>query len=525
MPEAASPAPPAPPALTVPRSAPGLADRRFSLLRSGLVGLGLALLPAQFLPGVNASYVVVVAIACLCAALIARAEDPADRLTSFTLFAWAMLLRVVAVTAAYALGVREGGPFLGPDSTTYYQMSADLAASGFHVAAHPVVVFGSYDLAQYYFFAGAMKGLGADLFGLQMLNCGLTALAAPLLFGFARSVVPRWALWLGLAVAVHPSLVALSAVDLLKDPSIIFATLLLVWILLKLTRERAPGVILLLSGAGIVAAVYLHTGRFYTFAYLELAFIAALVIMRLMRLAVFARTLALVAAASIFLAGEILPMRAAWLPSPVMVASSVSYVLGTPAMSQYAMGLFDRLAMSSAPGVKPRVTERGPMLEPVHLSAREVGSAAAAYVLSSAANLFRRLYGPFVWILPRDWHFRTLQAGDYLLYPGMLVWYGLIPFIVAGLASTARRIVTRAEPRFGIVLLWVFSAVYFAQYLMINLSYRQRDVMLPVLIVFACIGIASMTPYAKWRRWYAGYGVMLALIAAAHLVARAILRA
>ena len=81
-------------------------------------------------------------------------------------------------------------------------------------------------MSHYYLFAAAVRFLGADLFGLQVMNCGLIALAAPLVFGIARSILPSAALVVGLGVALHPSLIAIAAVDLLKDPSIIFGTVL-----------------------------------------------------------------------------------------------------------------------------------------------------------------------------------------------------------------------------------------------------------------------------------------------------------
>jgi len=128
-----------------------------------------------------------------------------------------------------------------------------------------------------------------------------------------------------------------------------------------------------------------------------------------------------------------------------------------------------------------------------------------------------------VWILPTDWRFQALQAGDYLLYPGMVVWYGLLPIVVVGLCVTGFQIVKRTEMRFAMVLLWMFTAVYFAQYLAINLSYRQRDVMLPVLLFFAWTGFVWMRRDERWRGWFAKYWMVLGLVAALHLLARGIL--
>ena len=110
----------------------------------------------------------------------------------------------------------------------------------------------------------------------------------------------------------------------------------------------------------------------------------------------------------------------------------------------------------------------------------------------------------------------------------MLVWYGLLPLIVVGLGGTGWRIAARKETRFALVFLWFFAAVYFAQYLAINLSYRQRDVMLPVLLVFAyLLGLPDATHLARWRSRYVGYWLVLALTwqPGGHLLVRAFLRA
>ncbi len=493
------------------------------LLQTGVAGLCVSLILPQFLPGVSSSYLSAVAIACVAALLVANTEDPAERSTSLNLFVWALLCRVLAVTACYALGVREGGPFLGPDSTTYFTRGGELAASAFHLGMHPMLAYGSYDVSHYYLFAATVRYLHADLFGLQVMNGCLIALAAPLVYGIARTILPSSALVLGLAVALHPSLVAISSIDLLKDPSIILATVLLVWVIVRLTLERKVHALAAYFAVGVVAAVYLRTGRFYSFAYLELAFVVTVAIMALLRTTVFQRTAGAVLVVGIFLIGEVVPARAAWPPSPVMVASAVSYVLDTPAMSRYAAGFFDRLRLPSKGG--GIAGDHDPVMVPVHVGPKSGRFAIVGSVVSVLANLFRRLYGPFVWILPDDWHFRVLQAGDFLLFPGMLVWYGLLPVIAVGLGATAWRILKRSEKRFGVVFLWLFAAVYFAQYLMINLSYRQRDVMLPVLLIFAAVGAPYLARFAWWRTWYTGYWIALILIASVHILARTFMSA
>jgi hypothetical protein len=131
------------------------------------------------------------------------------------------------------------------------------------------------------------------------------------------------------------------------------------------------------------------------------------------------------------------------------------------------------------------------------------------------------MYGPFIWILPARWDFRSFQDGQYYLYPGMLVWYALLPAVAIGMAIEGWQICASREKRFPLIFLWLFSAIYLAQYCLINLSYRQRDVMLPLLGIFAFIGVRSAVAMDGWKRWYAAYWVLLAGTAATHLTVRA----
>ena len=60
--------------------------------------------------------------------------------------------------------------------------------------------------------------------------------------------------------------------------------------------------------------------------------------------------------------------------------------------------------------------------------------------------------GPFIWIPPSDWHFKSLQAGDYLLYPACSLWLRFLPPPIVGLARPVGH-PKRTETRFIVVLL------------------------------------------------------------------------
>jgi hypothetical protein len=47
--------------------------------------------------------------------------------------------------------------------------------------------------------------------------------------------------------------------------------------------------------------------------------------------------------------------------------------------------------------------------------------------------------------------------------------------------------------------------------------------MLPMLLLFAHLGVTWMAGRRHWRLWYAGYWMVLAVVAAGHPAARALL--
>ena len=158
-----------------------------------------------------------------------------------------------------------------------------------------------------------------------MLNSVLSALAVPFLFGVARVALPRAAVPVAAVAALGPSLISLSSVDLLKDPSVLCGMVALVWSVLRLTSERRLWPMVAFGTVGLVAGLYLRTARFYSFAYLEFAFVGALVFaVTVGRVHVFRRWAALAITCFVFVAGELLPIPAQWPPSALMVSASIT---------------------------------------------------------------------------------------------------------------------------------------------------------------------------------------------------------
>jgi hypothetical protein len=458
----------------------------------------------QLAGAVPSSYWLLLGVIAAAGIAIAAAEPPRSRALSLNVFAIALAMRVLWLLGATLAG-RSASPFLGPDSSTYWEGALDLVSQQFRLGVLAPSYYGTYDVGQYYLFASVIRIFGAHLVCLQLLNAGLSALAAPLAFAIGRLTVPRGARAIGLFVALSPSLTALSAMDLLKDPSVIFAMLLALLATVRLIRERAmrrlagPGI------AALAAFLYLRTTRFYAFAYIEYATLVAVALAILLCGRIGARRRAgLATLVFAFAAAEVIPIPAGWPPTPVLFAAQVGYVFDTPAMRFYSTGLVHRF-------------RHGGEAEVVR---------APQDLATMTANLARRVLGPFPWIPPQRWNLRTLQAGDYFLYPGMLLWYAMLPFVALGFALAGRATFRRsARLSTALSVLWLFTAGYMLQYLLINVSYRQREAIVPLLLVFAWGGIVYAWERPRLARWYGAYWAALAILAAAHLSVRALIRA
>ena len=482
-----------------------------------------------------------------------------DRTIIVGLFGLALSARLVALIVLHSLAVSSGGPFLGLDSTAFLERSQLLAANAFAVPEHPITVFRDFGVAHYYVFAAAVRWLGVNLFGLQFLNCILIAAVAPLTYSWCRRVAPASALWIGLVVALHPSLITLGALDLLKDPSVLFFSSLAIWALVRLVGADSSRATALFALVASVALIYLRLDRFYIAAYVEGAGVVALLYLA-MRARSF-RWLPVVALMATLLVAEVVPVRLGWPASHTIMLQAIGWARITPSIRDYSPGLFDNIDADDKPPLNDDIGSRG-RLDGVFNRGSQVGFVVASLpsgsqerpilasdpravqpvaatrlleaieslpgplriTFTASVNTFRRVYGPFVWVMPDRWNVRTILTNDYPMYPGMLLWYAFLPMIAIGLVRTGWQLVTGtietgARVEFGLALVWLFTCLFLGQYLITNLAYRHRETMIPFLFMFGLLGMPREWSRG-WKVGYAAYWGALLVIAIGHIAAR-----
>jgi len=484
----------------------------------------LVLLPLPILLGEGAGHLAVVAAFAAVTALLARVEVGAARRTFVQLAVIGLAVRGVVLLAVASLEAAGDVVVLGPDGLRFLRGAQAILAAGFALPRPSYEEFASYDTAHMYLFAGIIGYLGPSLLNLHAVNCALTALLGPLTFGWARLVAPRAALPAGLLLTLYPSITYLAAVDLWKDPSVITVTILSLWAMAHIVHGnlgRWPMVALAAVAAG--SLWYVHTSRFYVLWYLEVG-LAVMTLVGLARGWTVRRT-AVVAMVGVVMAAEAGPMLAGWPASPVLFVASVAQATEEPSLRAFTAGLLDRVPRNDA--ARPdRAT-----LETIDLGLQgeknvlqvdiETASAAPGRFgpAGSAIQMARRVWGPFVWIPPPSFTPRAILGGDYLFYPGMVFWYVLLPGMFVGLAVTGWELVRGRTP-FILGVAWVFSVLYGAQFLVVNLSYRQREALFPVLVIFAWLGFEHVRHRPWARKAYAAYWIALVSVAATHTALR-----
>ena len=493
---------------------------------SASAGAGIAiLLTARAVLPISWACVAAMAVMWTVAGVFALLQPRAVRIVCLNLFAFSFAINALALLALTVWSTRSGGPFLGPDSSMFLRGAKDLAQRAFHLHTGAEAFFGTYNVSQFYLFGAAIRWLHADLFALQTLNVGFVALVAPLTFAVARHVARPFERIAALVAALNPSIVVLAAVDLLKDPSIIAATLAALWAVFEVVRSPRLRQAVAIAALSVVPLLYLRTGRFFVFTYLEAAAAVAglWVLIRCRRVPVQSAIRAGVLAGA-FLAAEAIPFYGGWplsagifvLEARVATSPDLQLARQLPAN---ASGVW---SVSEAPVLRVASAESDFSLHTTLIEeARSRFGAPAAHALSLVLNVGRRFLGPFPWVAPKRLDLAYLQANAFLMYPGVLCWYALLPLIVAGWLSVTRRLGQYATASFDLAFLWIFTAIYVAPYVLLDfnyLPYRQRDAIIPILVVVGFAGAGRSNVRLKY--WYAALTVLLAAVAVFHVVAR-----
>ena len=543
------------PALEIEHHLRGYESRLWQMSRWASLWLALLLPIPALAAGAGFRYLLVpVGLAGAIAAL-AWLEPPSSRRVIASLgiigFAWSLTILLALQWMQHSAGL----VVLGPDGVSFLGGAHRLATSGFTLPQPSYEYFGTYATGHYFLFASLLYSLGPTLFNLQVFNCAAAAMLGPLTFAWTRALSPRDALAAGLLVTIFPSLVYLAAVDLWKDSSVIFASTLAIWALTHVASERR---VPWLFGFGLIAGGcfwYLHVSRFYPFVYIEIGLLAAAALALSHRRRIAAGSVAAVVLAVVI--GEASPAALGWPSSPAMFLTSIAHTMNTPSMKYFTAGLLDRLSVEGADalGDSPKhKLESLPdfqvgLMAPVSGESSHGGSRSSRGAsrppsvsrstnvlqteietnlstpatfgsISWAAQVIRRLYGPFVWILPPSLSASGWLSGLYLMYPGMLFWYAMFPFMLVGLLDAGWGILRGRQP-FVLGVVWVYTTLYSLQFIAINLPARQREAMFPVLAVFGVMGYH----WTHGRRWWTGiyiaYWVGLIGMAVAHLMVRA----
>jgi len=482
-----------------------------------LVGLGSLSVPLHW--GTTGAVAVAAAIVGTAWA-IGLSESRGVRATFLSIVVFSLALKVLMLDALALLGVGSVSYF-GPDSRSYLAISTALANDGLRITGTAPAAFGTYDVAHFYLFALPIR-LGADVAALQLLNGGVTALAAGISYLWLRRLVPAQAAFLAAVVAMHPSLAGISIFGLLKDPSIVLATTVTIWGLSRLWEAASPrgGVIWGLAAAG--GLIYLRMDRGYVAFYMEIAVVAMIAFLLLRhRLPTFPGPV-IGAALGVLLLAEFVPNALGWPSSPELFASQVSHVMGAAAIRETDVGgspLVEAVSRSTIPsGAAPSVTP--PSVTPPSVTPTSIRSATPVTTVTSIGlAIFRRGFGPYPWVMPTTDDPAEILKADYYLYPGMVLWYLALPLVIVGLFVTAGRSWSGTiDPRIGILA--VFTFLYFGQYLMLNVSYRQREDMMPVLALLAIVGWSAVRGRRLFKWAYSAYWSLLLVAAALQIALR-----
>jgi hypothetical protein len=354
-----------------------------------------------------------------------------------------------------------------------------------------VELAGAWDVGFTYFVAFQYVIVGHHSEVPRVVNALLAGFCAPAVYWAARATplgesVARRAAWL---TALWPLSIYWGGYDLLKDPAVWF---LLALAMLAITTSSRLRFILL----SVAAAVPMLLVRTYMGTALYLLLPLSAVLRRDWR-GLAGVAAALLAADLVLIGGGFPPVWSVSAYKGNGVALSQSGPKPETGSLRGIIGTVTEQAPSTTAGVEGTGTDSVSALDPR---------------ANPAAIPVRLLVGlPTVALGPRpalkDIVHPTFDSG---MYPGLVVWYLLIPFTLIGLW---RGIKSRAPGIQSLVVMsagiWIGLAVLFA-----GAAFRQREMAFPATLIFTAVGLERPWP-RHWAWAYAsliGAGVIILLL-------------
>ncbi len=389
----------------------------------------------------------------------------------------------LAAAALFHWMIGGNEAYIYSDASTYDRLAWTMAKA-WHGSGSVVVNFGQVDLLLDDIYPRLLAGLyfliGHATAAAIVINAVLGASSVYLVYRISAMlfgpVTARWAGWL---TAFYTGF-WLWEMMTLKDPLFLFLILLFFLGLYRLWNnlvlpDKTPVRILRAAGwAAVMIAVFLLAGQLRDYIPQVLAGAAGLVLpVEFLRTGRLSRWILVVGSALILLV-------VFW---PVISARNLFYVTIGPDTTLY------------------QITEV-PDTKTVGSFAAWILAQPAGFAKFMGLTMFSTALAPYAWLLPG-----TLPAvprfETYMIaFPGMWMWYFLLPFALLGIREAVRR------SRGGVWPLLFYAAVVFLVVsIFIPREFRHRDMIMPVALMLAAEGLVFTR---RW--WMAGLAVWVPLI-------------
>ncbi len=389
----------------------------------------------------------------------------------------------LAAAALFHWMIGGNEAYIYSDASTYDRLAWTMAKA-WHGSGSVVVNFGQVDLLLDDIYPRLLAGLyfliGHATAAAIVINDVLGASSVYLVYRISAMlfgpVTARWAGWL---TAFYTGFWLWEMVTL-KDPLFLFLILLFflalhrLWIILVLP-DKTPARILRAAGwIAVMIAVYLLAGQLRDYIPVILAGAVGLVLpVELLKNARPMRWVLVIGSALILLI-------VLW---PVISARHLFYV---------TIGSGSTLF---------QITEI-PDTKTIGSFMAWILAHPAGFVKYMGLTMFSTTLAPYAWLLPGTLpevpRFETYM----IAFPGMWMWYFLLPFALLGIREAVRR------SRGGIwPMLFYAAAVFLIVSIFIPREYRHRDMMMPMALMLAAEGLVFSR---RW--WLAGLIVWIPLI-------------